>query len=85
MQFMARHSSQAILGYVEEAIEESPAGHQRLMEHAELRDLVTHALKETNDVRRSVELVDRRLTEELINTDLGTRLGSELVYQMFDK
>lgn len=85
VQFMARHSSQAILGYVEEAIEECPAGHQRLMEHAELRDLVNHALKETNDVKRSVELVDRRLTEELINTDLGTRLDSELVYQMFDK
>ena len=85
IQFMARHSSQAILGYVEEAIEECPAGHRRFLEHAELRDLVNFALKETNDVKRSVELVDRRLSEELINTDLGARFDQDLIYQMFDR
>lgn len=83
IQFMARHSSNAILGYVEEAIEESPNGAHRLQEHLELRELVNMALKDCKDLKESIDVV----TEKLKNDTHGTsiQLDKDYVLQTFDR
>eukprot|EP00435_Cladocopium_sp_Y103_P027145 s3386_g6.t1 len=83
VQFMARHSSNAILGYVEEAIEESPSGTTRLQEHLELRELVNKALKDCAGLKESVESVTKKLSEGAGGTQI--QLDKDLVLQTFDR
>eukprot|EP00438_Fugacium_kawagutii_P036446 Skav213607 [mRNA] locus=scaffold1971:102312:108618:+ [translate_table: standard] len=83
IQFMARHSSNAILGYVEEAIEESPSGAARLQEHMELRELVNLALKECKDLKDSIEMVTDRLRFSSKGTPI--QLDKDYVLQTFDR
>lgn len=83
IQFMARHSSNAILGYVEEAIEESPSGASRLQEQLELRELVNLALKDCKDLKESVEQVTEKLKQGSLGTSI--HLDKEFVLQTFDR
>ncbi|CAL1136058.1 unnamed protein product [Cladocopium goreaui] len=83
IQFMARHSSSAILGYVEEAAEESPAISTRLQDHLDLRSLINSALKDCNDLKESMEKVNARLNEGTVGTPIA--LTREHVYEAFDR
>ena len=80
---MARHSSSAILGYVEEAAEESPAISTRLQDHLDLRSLINSALKDCNDLKESMEKVNARLNEGTVGTPIA--LTREHVYEAFDR
>lgn len=50
IQFFARHSSSAVLAYVEEAYEESPDGNLQVLNHLEMRDQIAALSAKTNDM-----------------------------------
>ena len=83
IQYMARHSSNAIVGYVEEAIEEAPNGAFRLQEHLELRELVNLALRECAGVKESLEAVTLKLQQSASGTPI--QIDKELILQTFNE
>lgn len=50
IQFMSRHSSQAVLDYVEDAMEECPKLQFKLQERLGLRDQIAYLVNRTNSV-----------------------------------
>ena len=50
IQFFVRHSSSAVLAYVEEAYEESSDGNLYVLNHLEIRDQIAALSGKTNDM-----------------------------------
>ena len=80
IQYMARHSSQAVLAYVEDALEECPNAATRLADHLELRDQLAALTLNTNSLVRSTA----QQVEELARS-ANIPVDREMIRKMFDK
>ena len=60
IKYMARHSSDAVRGYVEEALEEAPAADQKLLNHLSLQEQIGNLSERTSSMEKlQNELADR--------------------------
>ena len=83
IQFMARHSSQAVLGYVEDALEECPSAATRLSEHLELRDQLAALTRKTNSLESGVK--STALQVEDLARAANIPVDKEMIRKMFDR
>ena len=83
IQFMSRHSSQAVMDYVEDALEECPNMQFKMQEHMELRDQVASLVGKTNSVERGLDEVRRHF--EQIAHQWQFSLDQEAILKLFDK
>ena len=82
IQFMSRHSSQAVLDYVEEAMEECPNLQFKMQEHLELRDQVSLLVSKTNSLEQGLAEVKRHF--EQVANHWQFPLDREAVLKLFD-
>eukprot|EP00435_Cladocopium_sp_Y103_P074226 s203_g47.t1 len=83
IQFMSRHSSQAVLDYVEEAMEECPNLQFTLQEHLELCDQVSLLVGKTNSLENGLVEVKRHF--EQVAGQWQYPLDREAVLKLFDR
>ena len=61
IKYLARHSSDATQGYVEEALEECPTAHDKLREHMSLQEQITKLCEQCS----SLDQLQKQLTERV--------------------
>lgn len=83
IQFMSRHSSQAVLDYFEDAMEECPRLQYKLQEHLELRDPIAYLVNRSNNVERGLEELKRHV--ETVANQWNVPLDQEAVLKLFDR
>lgn len=83
IQYMARHSSQAVLGYVEDALEECPSAATRLSEHLELRDQLAALTRKTNSLESGVKSTAQQV--ENLARAANIPVDKEMIRKMFDR
>lgn len=83
IQFMSRHSSQAVLDYVEDAMEECPRLQFKLQEHFELRGQIAYLVNRSNNVERGLEELKRHV--ETVANQWNVPLDQEAVLKLFDR
>lgn len=83
IQFFARHSSAAALGYVEEAYEESPDGNLQVLNHLEMRDQIAALSSKTNDMTKAYDQLKAEYEELAAKCNLP--LDRSAVLKMFNQ
>lgn len=82
IQFMSRHSSQSVMDYVEEAMEECPHLQFRLQEHLELRDQIAQLVFRSNSLEHGLR--DMRSHLEALANQWQLPLDRDAVVKLFD-
>ena len=83
IQYMSRHSSSAVLGYVEEAHEESPQYQHRLHVHLELRDQISALVAKTNCLEEALRKAKEHY--EGVAAQWSVPLDRDAVLKVFDQ
>ena len=83
IQYMARHSSQAVHGYVEDALEECPNAANRLAEHLELRDQLAALTSKTNSLESGVQRTAQQVEDMARSANIP--VDKEMIRKMFDR
>lgn len=83
IQLTRRHSSQAVLGYIEEAAEECDFQQHRLDHHLEVRDQIATLVARINDLSRALQ--DMRSHLEALSARWEVPLDREAILKLFDQ